>query len=71
MELSRNNSNERVGVDLNLTINLGNYNSAKVGVWRDTVIQEDETEEQALARIWEFVTSEVDAKVTEITADVE
>lgn len=69
MELS--NGSEKIGVDLSLTINLGNYNSAKIGVWRETAIGPDETEEQAMSRIWEFVTSQVDAKADEITADSE
>lgn len=58
-------TNEWVELSLDLTINLGNYESAKVHVGRGTAIREGETEDEAYQRLDDFVTDKVMKEVAE------
>ena len=57
---------DRVKYSFGLTVNTGNYNSARFDVEYETDVQSDETPEEALKRAQEFVEEKVGEKKDEL-----
>lgn len=60
------NDQDRVWFTAGLTINMGDYNSARVDAGMATTVRKGETPEQAYERIREFVVVEVETQINDI-----
>lgn len=61
----------QVTATLGYTLNLGNFQSLRVDLGYTDFVRQDETPEQAMTRVYEFVESEVIRKVSEAKKELE
>lgn len=61
----------QVTANLGYTLNLGNFQSLRVDLGFTDFVHQDETPEQAMTRVYNFVESAVIQKVTEAKKELE
>lgn len=61
----------QVTATLGYTLNLGNFQSLRVDLGYTDFVRQDETPEQAMTRVYDFVESEVIRKVSEAKKELE
>lgn len=69
MSNTDNGSPDRVTVDVGLTINLGDYNSLRVGSHYGTDVKPGESLEEAYDRAWALAEAQVEAAAERNTND--
>jgi hypothetical protein len=68
--LSNNDKNSIVKIDLHFTRNLGNYESLKVGIGIEDFQRPGETIDEATNRVYNFVENKLMEKVNEIEEEL-
>lgn len=60
----------RVKVNQGVTLNIGNFNSARVDVGVEADVIEGETTKEALDRVYDFVEDYIDGKIEKMKKDI-
>jgi len=64
--MSKPTGRNEVWVSVGLTLNLGNYESARLDAGMSVPIEEGETENQAFKRGWDKVLAEIEGQAIEV-----
>lgn len=59
-------SNKTVGINLGVTLNMGDYESLRVDVWCTDEVHANETHEEALERVSSLARTRMDLEIEEI-----
>lgn len=57
---------DKVGLNVGVTMNLGNYESARVDAWAESTVKEGETNEQAFERVNEQLQEQLSMRSKEL-----
>lgn len=60
---------DKVGAQIGITRNLGNYNNVKLDGWWETRVEEGETTEDAFDRVFRKVESVIEKELEEYESD--
>lgn len=58
--------NKSVGMNLGVTLNMGDYESLRVDVWCTDEVRDDETHEEAMERVSSLARARLDLEIEEI-----
>lgn len=63
-------SNDRtVGINVGVTLNMGDYESLRVDVWCTDIVRPDETHEDAMERVSSLARARLDVEIEEIRGE--
>ena len=57
---------QTVGLSKGVTVNMGDYQSARVDCWVTTTIEEGETVQQALSRLAEIIDTRIEVEMSKV-----
>ena len=66
---NKTNPQSTVGINLGVTLNMGDYESLRVDIWCTDVVQPNETKEEAMERVSSLVRSRLDVEIEEIRGE--